>query len=278
MTNGRAGRITASCVLNPLPAEALRSSCRSCWARTRRSDELKSFLLERAGRKSVLHRRGRANAGRTASPGGRAQQLPPGEAALEDRSSAHRAGRARRAYRRAAGGREEVCCRRRRSSDMTPRFIAAARNLRAGRGRASRLARSLQTAEFPFATQLFPIFNTPSSTRSLTTLPTRAAPRAPPRYPCAHRSCHREALRRPLGEQVERLARSCARGELPEKAVTYLRQAGTKAADRQAYPEAVVLFEQALQALAGLPQISGDTEGNRHPLRYPECAPTARRP
>jgi len=36
--------------------------------------------------------------------------------------------------------------------------------------------------------------------------------------------------------------------------VTYLRQAGTKAADREAYPEAVILFEQALQALAGLPQ------------------------
>ena len=57
-----------------------------------------------------------------------------------------------------------------------------------------------------------------------------------------------------IGEQVERLADHALRGKLQEKAVTYLRQAGAKAADREAYPEAVILFEQALEALAGLPQ------------------------
>ncbi|HEU4371812.1 MAG TPA: AAA family ATPase, partial [Methylomirabilota bacterium] len=57
-----------------------------------------------------------------------------------------------------------------------------------------------------------------------------------------------------LGEQVERLAEHASRGQLREKAVRYLRQAGAKAADRQAYPEAVVLFEQALGALAPLPE------------------------
>jgi class 3 adenylate cyclase/tetratricopeptide (TPR) repeat protein len=57
-----------------------------------------------------------------------------------------------------------------------------------------------------------------------------------------------------IGEQVERLADHAVRGQLQEKAVTYLRQAGTKAGDREAYREAVQLFEQALAALAQLPE------------------------
>jgi tetratricopeptide (TPR) repeat protein len=57
-----------------------------------------------------------------------------------------------------------------------------------------------------------------------------------------------------LGEQVERLAEHALRGQLREKAVGYLRQAGAKTADRQAYREAAVLFEQALDALAQLPE------------------------
>jgi class 3 adenylate cyclase/tetratricopeptide (TPR) repeat protein len=57
-----------------------------------------------------------------------------------------------------------------------------------------------------------------------------------------------------ISEQVERLADHALRGELPEKAVVYLRQAATKAADREAYPEAVILFEKALEALTQLPE------------------------
>jgi tetratricopeptide (TPR) repeat protein len=52
-----------------------------------------------------------------------------------------------------------------------------------------------------------------------------------------------------LAEQVERLAHHAFRGEVWEKAVTYLRQAGTKALARSAYREAVTCFEQALTAL-----------------------------
>jgi class 3 adenylate cyclase/tetratricopeptide (TPR) repeat protein len=54
-------------------------------------------------------------------------------------------------------------------------------------------------------------------------------------------------------EQVERLAYHALRGELWDKAVTYLRQAGTKARARSASREAVVCYEQALEALAHLP-------------------------
>jgi len=57
-----------------------------------------------------------------------------------------------------------------------------------------------------------------------------------------------------LVEQVELLAHHAFHGELWEKAVTYLRQAGAKAADRSAHREAVSYFDQALEALKHLPE------------------------
>jgi class 3 adenylate cyclase/tetratricopeptide (TPR) repeat protein len=57
-----------------------------------------------------------------------------------------------------------------------------------------------------------------------------------------------------LGEEIERLAHHAARGHLREKAVHYLRRAGLKAAARSALAEAVASFEQALAALAELPE------------------------
>jgi class 3 adenylate cyclase/tetratricopeptide (TPR) repeat protein len=57
-----------------------------------------------------------------------------------------------------------------------------------------------------------------------------------------------------LTEHVERLAYHAVRGELWEQAVTYLRQAGTKALARSANREAVTCFEQALAALQHLPE------------------------
>jgi predicted ATPase len=59
-----------------------------------------------------------------------------------------------------------------------------------------------------------------------------------------------------LGEQVERLAHHALRGEVWDKAVTYGQQAGARARDRAAFREAVASFEQALQALAHLPEDS----------------------
>ena len=55
-----------------------------------------------------------------------------------------------------------------------------------------------------------------------------------------------------LSEQVERIAGHAMRGQLGEKAFVYLRQAGTKAAERQAYPEAMALFKQAESVLADI--------------------------
>src|SRR5260370_15271851 len=65
-----------------------------------------------------------------------------------------------------------------------------------------------------------------------------------------------------LGEQIERLAHHALRGEVWEKAVPYLRQAGLKAAGRSALPEAREWLEQALEVLAALPESpSSQAEG-----------------
>jgi tetratricopeptide (TPR) repeat protein len=63
-----------------------------------------------------------------------------------------------------------------------------------------------------------------------------------------------------LPEHFERLAHHAVRGEVWPKAVSYLRQAGTKAAMRSANREAVIFFEQAMSALTRLPEGRAATE------------------
>jgi class 3 adenylate cyclase/tetratricopeptide (TPR) repeat protein len=79
-----------------------------------------------------------------------------------------------------------------------------------------------------------------------------------------------EALEALAGEQrdehVDRLAHHALRGEVWDKAVTYCRQAGTRAVARSANQEAVLCFEQALEALAHLPE-SRDTREQAIDLR-----------
>jgi tetratricopeptide (TPR) repeat protein len=57
-----------------------------------------------------------------------------------------------------------------------------------------------------------------------------------------------------VAEQVEHLAHHALRGEVWDKAVVYLRQAGEKALARSAYREAAEYFEQAIRALRHLPE------------------------
>ena len=57
-----------------------------------------------------------------------------------------------------------------------------------------------------------------------------------------------------IPEQVDRLAHHALRGERWDKAVTYCRQAGVKAVGHSAYREAATFFEQALAALAHVPE------------------------
>ena len=57
-----------------------------------------------------------------------------------------------------------------------------------------------------------------------------------------------------VAEQAERLAHHSLRGEMWEKAVRYLRQAGARAFARSANRESAACFEQALTALGHLPE------------------------
>jgi class 3 adenylate cyclase/tetratricopeptide (TPR) repeat protein len=69
-----------------------------------------------------------------------------------------------------------------------------------------------------------------------------------------------------LVDQVERLAYHALRSEVWVKAVAYLHEAGAKAAGRLACREAMAYFEQALEALAHLPEIH-DTRAQAVDLR-----------
>jgi tetratricopeptide (TPR) repeat protein len=57
-----------------------------------------------------------------------------------------------------------------------------------------------------------------------------------------------------LAEQVDRLAHHALRGDVWDKALTYCRQAGEKAMAQSAHRDAAGYFEQALSALAQLPE------------------------
>ncbi len=70
-----------------------------------------------------------------------------------------------------------------------------------------------------------------------------------------------------LAEHIEQLAYHALAGEMWEKAVAYLRQAGAKARLRSANREAVAFYEQALTALQHLPE-SRDTREQAIDLRF----------
>ena len=83
-----------------------------------------------------------------------------------------------------------------------------------------------------------------------------------------------------LAEQVDRLADHAFRGELWERAVGLLQQAGAKAAARSAYREAAAGFEQALGALRHLPETRetlsrGSTSGSTCGARSSPSANTS---
>ena len=63
-----------------------------------------------------------------------------------------------------------------------------------------------------------------------------------------------------LGEHIERLAHHASRGELGEKAVQYLRQAGLRASARSAFHDAQGWLEQGMQVLEMLPETQSTME------------------
>ncbi len=119
----------------------------------------------------------------------------------------------------------------------------------------------LQAAEFLYETGLFPDLQY-AFTHALTHEVTYGGflqerrRELHARIVAAIETLHRDRL----GEHTERLAHHALRGELREKAVHYLRQAGLKAAARSALPDARAWFEQALGALEALPESQSTLE------------------
>jgi class 3 adenylate cyclase/tetratricopeptide (TPR) repeat protein len=70
-----------------------------------------------------------------------------------------------------------------------------------------------------------------------------------------------------LADQVDRLAHHAYRGAVWDKALTYCRLAGARAMASSAMREAVLCFEQALEALQHIPE-SRDTKGQGLDLRF----------
>ena len=69
-----------------------------------------------------------------------------------------------------------------------------------------------------------------------------------------------------LSQHVERLAYHALRGEVWDRAITYLREVARRAAMRSAYSESLTSFEEALRALGHLPE-SRDTKAQAIDLR-----------
>lgn len=139
----------------------------------------------------------------------------------------------------------------------------------------------LQTAEFLFETGLYPDVEysfTHALTHEVTYNGLLRARRSSlhARLVNAIETLYRDRL----GEHIERLAQHAVRGELLEKAVRYLRQAGQKALSRSALENGRVWFEQALAILEKVPEtkenielsidIRFDLRNSLHPLGYLE--------
>ena len=163
---------------------------------------------------------------------------------------------------RPAAARGQAAAADRRGHRQGRAVRAAAGHRRAARGGAARRPR--------------PTCRPPSSStrralsRSRVHLQARADPRGHVRRACCRSvgaSCTRGSSTRSRRstaiastEQIERLAHHALRGELREKAVHYLRQAGLKAAARSALQDARAWFEQALGVLEALPESQSTLE------------------
>jgi tetratricopeptide (TPR) repeat protein len=114
---------------------------------------------------------------------------------------------------------------------------------------------NLQTAEFLYATQLFPVLQY-TFKHSLTHNVAYSGVLHERRRDIHARvvDAIEQLYADRLGEQVERLAHHAMQGEKREKAVHYLWQAGGKAAARSALSDARTWFEQALGVLDALPE------------------------
>ena len=240
---GAARPTTASSAIDPLPPESAEELLEP--ARRRPGlGPLKQLLIERTEgiRSSSRRACGRwsrrgpwpASAAPTGSPARRASE-----------GAGHRPGGSRRPH-RPAGARGQASAAGRRRDRQGCALAAAPGRSPRPEERCAR-ARHLQAAEFLYETSLFPDLEyTFKHALTHEVAYAAAAPGAAARAARPDRGGHRAALAR-----APRRARGAARpprprGELWDKAVAYLRQAGRRAFARSAHREAVAHLEQAL--------------------------------
>jgi class 3 adenylate cyclase/tetratricopeptide (TPR) repeat protein len=118
-----------------------------------------------------------------------------------------------------------------------------------------RSVHDLQAAEFLYETSLFPVFE--YTFKHALTLDVAFGTLLQDRRRALDARLVETLERRsddPIVERIERLAHHAFRGGVWDKAVTYSREAGTRAYARSAHRTAVRYFEQGLQALTQLPE------------------------
>ena len=216
---------------------------------------LKSFLAERSNGNPFFVEEIVRQLADTAVIEGARGSLSPREAVFEHRRPANGAGGTQCSDRRSANRRQAPPAGGGSHWPQRP-IRTSACDLRAARGQASRLCSaicrllnsSIRHSSFPTCDIRSSTALTHDVTYSGVLHETRSSIHA--RVVDAMERLYADRL----GEQVERLAYHAVRGELKEKAVHYLRQAGGKAAARSALMDARVSFEQALGVLKTLPE------------------------
>ena len=241
--------------LDPLPAESAEELLDALLGDDPGSAPLKQLLVERTRATRSSWRRASGRWWRRRRWPGSAGAYRLTQPVHDDPGPGHGPGDAGGAHRPAAARRTSACCRRPPSSARTCRSRCSRRSPSCPRRRSRRGLAHLQAAEFLYETGLFPDLEYTfkhALTHEVTYggLLQERRRELHARIVEAIETLHRDRL----GEQIERLAHHALRGELREKAVHYLRQAGLKAAARSALPDARGWFEQALGVLEALPE------------------------
>ena len=227
----------------------------------------------------VLPRGERPHAGRDRGPGRRARGLPPGDGSAEHPGARRRCRRSWRPASTACPPTRSGCSRPPPSSGRTCRSPCSRRwptCRRRAFDAASRTSRPPSSSTRPGSSRT-------SSTRSSTRSPTRwrtggcSTTGGAPSTPASSRP---SSGSRPsaLAEQAERLAHHALRGELWDKAVAYLRQAGLRAMARARQPRGHRPPGAGARGPPPPPRDPGDDRAHhRPPHRPPERARPARR-
>ncbi len=246
--------------IDPLPPESAEELLEALLGADAALGPLKQLLVEQTEAESPLPRGERAGSGGNGGPGRRTRRLSSHSAGRESEDSRHRPGHPGRAHRSPGARHQAAAPGRRRHRQGRGRPAAPGHCRRAG-ARGARRAHAPPGREFLYETRLFPDLE--YTFKHALTHEVAYGGLLHERQRSLHaritEAIERLATER-VAEQAERLAHHALRGELWDKAVVYLRQAGLRALTRAASREAIAHLEQALGAVRHLPETRHATE------------------